>query len=100
MSETRDPTSAPVAVLYDYVRAKLIRHGVENSEVGRLVFADKRPFLRFVGLERAVRDGSFDAVRARVDDIERHAIAIGRRQVAFFAYMYPSVRKTVVFCTS
>lgn len=91
MSETHDPSSAPVAVLYDYVRAKLIRHGVENSEDGRLILADKRLFLRFVGLERAVRDGSFDAVRARVDDIERHAIAIGRRQVAFFACMYLSL---------
>ncbi|MEH3144418.1 MAG: hypothetical protein PGN34_03510 [Methylobacterium frigidaeris] len=91
MSETYDPTSAPVAVLYEHVRAKLIRHGVENSEDGRLVLTDKRLFLRFVGLERAVRDGSFDAIRARVDNIERYANTIEHRQVTFFAYMYLSL---------
>ena len=77
--------------LYAHVKAKLIGHGVQNSGHGRLVLSDKRLFLLFVGLERAVRARSFDAVRARVDDIEHHATSLRCRHVVVFAYMYLSL---------
>lgn len=88
---SRGSSGGTAVALYRHVRAKLIGHGVENSADGQLVLSDKRLFLRFVALERAVREPSFEAVLARVAEIERHAAALGCRQIAFFATMYLSL---------
>ena len=50
--------------------------------------SDKKLFLLFVALERAVRKSSFDAVQSVVLEIENYLSTIEKRQLMVFAYMY------------
>lgn len=77
----------PVSI-YEHVRRKLVSHGVNSSKVGRLTLTDRRLFLDFVRLERAIRSADFDAAQGAVAAIERRANAMGKRQLLLFAYMY------------
>ncbi|GAA6180675.1 MULTISPECIES: hypothetical protein [unclassified Shimia] len=74
--------------IYKYVKDKLITHGVENTSDGQLTLSDNKLFKQFVKLERASRSGSFDAVQAAVLEIETYLLAIEKRQLMVFAYMY------------
>jgi len=74
--------------IYQFVKNKLGTHGVENTKGGLLVLSDKKLFLLFVALERAVRKSSFDAVQSVVLEIENYLSTIEKRQLMVFAYMY------------
>ncbi len=74
--------------IYQFVKDKLATLGVEKTEDGLLTLSDQRLFLLFVELERAARQGSFDAVQVAALKIENYLISIEKRQLMAFAYMY------------
>ena len=74
--------------IYCHVKAKLLTHGVENTRDGRLTISDRRLFLCFVRIERAVRLDDFETVRRSIQHLEGYASRIGKRHLVLFAYMY------------
>jgi hypothetical protein len=74
--------------IYDFVKKKLISHGVEQTPDGLLTLETKVLFLAFVQLERAVRIADFDAVQDAVRKIETRVKSMGKRHLIVFAYMY------------
>lgn len=76
--------------IYQFVKEKLITHGVKNTNCGLMILQDKRLFLLFVQLEREVRKGSFDAVQSATLKIENYLISIEKRQLMAFTYLYLS----------
>ncbi len=53
-----------------------------------ITIVNKRVFLDFVRLERAVRRADFDAVQSAVNKIDERAVSLGKRHLVVFAYMY------------
>ncbi|TJV42804.1 MAG: hypothetical protein E5Y02_13005 [Mesorhizobium sp.] len=76
------------ASIYYIVKRKLISHGVKNFTDGKLTIVNKRLFLDFVQLERAIRKSDFDAVHSAVEAIDHRALSMGKRHLVLFAYMY------------
>jgi len=74
--------------IYQYVRDKLLTHGVEKTKNGRLILSDQKLFSLFVGLERAKRSGSFDAVQAVTGAIESYLTPLNKKHLIAFAYLY------------
>lgn len=74
--------------IYSFVRHKLLRHGAKYTGDGELTISDKKLFLAFVRLERAVRLQDFESVRSAVAAIEARALDLQKRHLAIFAYMY------------
>lgn len=74
--------------IYQFVKKKLIIHGVENTNCGLTILKDNRLFLLFVKLEREVRKGGFDAVQSATLEIENYLISVEKRQLMAFAYLY------------
>lgn len=74
--------------IYQFVKEKLVTHGVENTEDGALTLQDRYLFSLFVDLERAVRNSSFDATQSAVQKIENYLVSIEKRQIMAFAYLY------------
>lgn len=76
------------ASIYQFVKDKLLTHGIEKTEDGALILHDQKLFSLFVELERAVRKGSFDAVQTAALGVETYLISIEKRRLMAFAYMY------------
>lgn len=76
------------ASIYEFVKQKLISHGVDQSPDGLVTLKNKYLFLDFVHLERAVRIADFDAVQRAVKIIDERARSLGKRHLIVFAYMY------------
>ena len=76
------------APIYQFVRDKLVTHGVEGTKDGLLTLTDQKLFSLFVDLERAARESSFDAIQSAAVGIESYLISIGKRQLMAFTYMY------------
>ncbi|MFQ6551329.1 hypothetical protein AAD018_003175 [Aestuariibius insulae] len=74
--------------IYQFVKQKLITHGVENTRDGLLTLNDQKLFSLFVKLERAAREGSFDAVQSASLSIEEYLSLLEKRQLMAFVYMY------------
>jgi hypothetical protein len=74
--------------IYIFVKNKLLTHGAQYTKNGALTITDKRLFLHFVRLERAVRLEDFAAVQLSVEAIERITLLMGKQSLALFAYMY------------
>lgn len=74
--------------IYEFVRQKLITHGVDRTPDGLLTIENHYLFLGFVKLERAVKIADFDAVQSRVNKIDERARSLGKRHLVVFAYMY------------
>lgn len=74
--------------IYEFVKQKLISHGVDRTQDGLVTIENKYLFLGFVHLERAVRIADFDAVQCRVKIIDERACSLGKRHLIVFAYMY------------
>ena len=74
--------------IYQYTKDKLLTHGIHNTADGKLCLNDKKLFLKFVNLERAVRLNDFDNVQNAVQNIRKYAENIGRPHLVYFAYMY------------
>jgi len=74
--------------IYQFVKDKLVTHGVEKTKSGLLTLNDQKLFLLFVELERAVRESSFDAVQFAALEIENYLISIEKRQLIAFVYLY------------
>jgi len=76
------------ASIYQFVKDKLITHGVEKTKGGLLILSDQKLFSLFVYLERAARNCSFDAVQSAAKEIEKYLISIEKRELMAFTYMY------------
>ncbi|TIS98970.1 hypothetical protein [Mesorhizobium sp.] len=74
--------------IYRFVKQKLLSHGVRNTADGNLAITDRRLFLDFVCLERAVRLQDFATVQSAVVAIENRCLSMGKRHIVVFAYMY------------
>ncbi|MBR9844173.1 MAG: hypothetical protein GYB25_13515 [Rhodobacteraceae bacterium] len=74
--------------IYQFVKEKLITHGVKNTNDGLLTLTDQKLFSLFVDLERAKRNKSFDAVQSASLDIEKYLISLKKRQLLAFVYLY------------
>jgi hypothetical protein len=74
--------------IYEFVREKLIGHGVDRSDKGLLTLNDKKLFSLFVNLERSARSVNFDAVREAVGEIEVYLASIEKRELLAFAYLF------------
>ncbi len=74
--------------IYQFVKDKLITHGVKNTHDGLLILTDEKLFSLFVDLERAKRKSSFDAVQSVSIDIEKYLISLKKRQILAFVYLY------------
>lgn len=74
--------------IYAVVKRNLKSLRVQNFSDGRLTIEDKRLFLDFVRLERAIRLSDFDAVQSAVEAIRDRTTLMGKRHVLVFAYMY------------
>lgn len=74
--------------IYEFVKKKLISHGVDRTPDGLVTIENKSLFLAFVQLERAVRIADFDTVRSAVKGIDERVGALGKRHLIVFAYMY------------
>ena len=74
--------------IYEFVKKKLISHGVNRTPDGLVTLENKLLFLGFVQLERAVRTADFDAVLSAVKRIDERASSLGKRHLIVFAYMY------------
>ncbi len=74
--------------IYQFVRDKLVTHGVNNTDDGSLTLNDKPLFSLFVNLERSKRASDFDSVLSTANEIETHLISINKRQVMVFVYLY------------
>lgn len=74
--------------IYEFVKQKLIAHGVDRTRDGLVTIENKYLFLGFVHLERAVRNADFDAVQRRVKIIDERVHSLGKRHLIVFAYMY------------
>ncbi|MDF1872684.1 hypothetical protein [Vannielia sp.] len=74
--------------IYQFVKEKLIIHGVENTPDGQLTLTDLKLFSLFVDLERAARESSFDAVQSASSNIEKYLSSLEKRQLIAFVYMY------------
>ena len=58
--------------IYQFVKEKLINHGVDKTLDGQLTLTDQKLFSLFVNLERATRESSFDAVQSASSRIEEY----------------------------
>lgn len=74
--------------IYQFVKDKLVAHGVKKTPDGLMTLTDLTLFSLFVDLERAVRASSFDSVQSRVLEIENYLVSINKLQLIAFAYMY------------
>lgn len=74
--------------IYEFTKRKLISHGVQNTDDGKLTLSDKALFLLFVKLERARQTSDFEAIRLAVSRIENHVKEIGKHHLVLFGYMY------------
>lgn len=74
--------------IYEFVRNKLISHGVDRTPDGLITIENKLLFLAFVQLERAVIIADFDAVQSAVKRIDERVGLLGKRHLVVFAYMY------------
>ena len=74
--------------IYHFVKQKLLSHGVRNTADGTLAITDRRLFLDFVRLERAVRLDDFATVQSAVAMLEERCLSMGKRHISLFAYMY------------
>lgn len=74
--------------IYQFVKEKLITHGVKNTNDGLVTLTDQKLFSLFVDLERAKRNNSFDAVQSASLDIEKYLISLKKRQLLAFVYLY------------
>ncbi|MCA1444622.1 hypothetical protein I6F07_31465 [Ensifer sp. IC4062] len=74
--------------IYEFVKQKLITHGVDRTPDGLVTIENKHLFLGFVRLERAVRTADFDAMQYAVNAIDKRARLLGKRHIIVFAYMY------------
>lgn len=74
--------------IYRFVKQKLLSHGVRNTADGNLAITDRRLFLDFVCLERAVRLQDFATVQSAVVAIENRCLSMGKRHIVVFAYKY------------
>ncbi|MFT5271524.1 MAG: hypothetical protein ACI85V_001542 [bacterium] len=74
--------------IYQFVKDKLVTHGVMKTEDGLITVNNKVLFKMFVRLERSKREANFDSVLAVSAEIENYLISIGKRQVMAFVYMY------------
>jgi hypothetical protein len=74
--------------IYQFVKEKLVTHGVMNTEAGLITLDDKALFKMFVNLERSKRVPSFDKILAVASEIDNYLISIGKRQIMAFVYMY------------
>lgn len=83
-----------MCAIYQDTREKLMHHGVCETSAGRLILADATLFLKFVQLERAVRQDDFDHVQTAMRALETHACMIGKRQLLVYAYLYLMFPKT------
>ncbi|MER8365727.1 hypothetical protein [Mesorhizobium sp. M1378] len=77
-----------MASIYRFVTQKLLSHRVRDTADGNLAITDRRLFLDFVRLERAVRLEDFAIVQSAVVAIENRCLSMGKRHIAVFAYMY------------
>ena len=74
--------------IYEFVKKKLISHGVHRTPDGLITLENKLLFLAFVQLERAIRIADFDAVQSAVRRIDERVGSLGKRHLIVFAYMY------------
>lgn len=74
--------------IYQFVKDKLITHGVDRTPDGRLTLTDQKLFSLFVDLERATRESNFDAVLSASFRIEEYLSSLGKRQMMVFVYVY------------
>lgn len=74
--------------IYQFVKEKLVTHGVKNTADGLLTLCDQKLFSLFVDLERAARESSFDGVQSAAQEIENYLVSIDKRQLMAFTYMY------------
>ena len=74
--------------IYEFVKKKLISHGVDRTPDGLITLENKLLFLTFVQLERAVRIADFDAVQSAVKGIDERVRSLGKQHLIVFAYMY------------
>ena len=74
--------------IYQFVKEKLITHGVDKTPDGRLALTDQKLFSLFIDLERAAREGSFDTVQSASFRIEEYLSSLTKRQLMAFVYMY------------
>ena len=74
--------------IYEFVRTKLISHGVDRTPDGLITLEDKQLFLSYVQLERAVRIADFNAVQSAVRRIDERIRSLGKRHLIVFAYLY------------
>ncbi|MCI5084439.1 MAG: hypothetical protein MRY67_00860, partial [Rhodovulum sp.] len=72
------------ASIYQFVKDKLITHGVDRTSDGRLTLTDQKLFSLFVDLERAARESSFDAVQSASFRIEEYLSSLEKRQLIAF----------------
>jgi len=74
--------------IYQFVKQKLLNHGVDQTPDGLITLTDKPLFLAFVRLERAVRIADFDAVQSAAKRIAERSETLGKRHLIVFSYMY------------
>lgn len=74
--------------IYQFVKDKLVSHGVEKTKDGLLTLNDQKLFAHFVKPERAARKGTFDSVQSVAQEIEKYLISIGKRELMAFAHIY------------
>ena len=74
--------------IYQFVKKKLITHGVDRTSNGQLTLDDQSLFSLFVDLERSARLSSFDSVHNAAGEIEKYLITIGKRHLMAFVYLY------------
>ncbi len=74
--------------IYQFVKNKLTAHGAAKTRDGSLTLEDQNLFKLFVELERMARLSSFDGVQRAAQEIEKYLVAIGKRQLMAFVYLY------------
>jgi hypothetical protein len=74
--------------IYQFVKNKLLTHGVDKTKVGQLTLNDKSLFILFVDLERSSRQSNFESVQCAAEKIEKYLISIGKRHLMAFVYLY------------
>jgi len=74
--------------IYQFVKNKLLTHGVDRTRTGQLTLDDQSLFNLFVHLERTSRISSFESVQSAADKIEKYLITINKRQLMGFVYLY------------
>ncbi|GEM_PF-5297149 len=74
--------------IYVTTRNNLIKNGVEQTKAGRTILLDRKLFLYFVNIERALRPADFELIQKCIVEMQIYLNVINKPQLIMFAYRY------------